>query len=368
MITQPTPRKKIVSPSSPAGLTTLKTKFGLPLLAASLVLGGAQQAFATSYSWINAKITTWSDTAAWLGGGAPVSDLDNVLTFSTSSNSKATNDLGTVLLNRLVATNSSSSNKTLTIEGNALNFVKNTGGVLPTFAIANNSASGGMNLSIPFTVTDALTVTNSGAKAVTVSGAITNTGGISFDGAGVGGITLKTGIVSGVGGITHRGSYTVSLQKANTYTGETKVSAGILDLGVANAVSSSSNVVLDGGSLQSAFSQTLGTLDLSASSTLDLSTAGTFVFADSASLAGSWAGTLSIIGTFTDGVSVKFGSSSEALTTGQLGQITINGLAATIDASGFLSAVAIPEPSSYATLLGLMTLGFVAGRRYCRKN
>ncbi len=159
------------------------------------------------------------------------------------------------------------------------------------------------------------------------------------------------------------GAGTLNIEGVNTYTGATKVSAGVVSLGAANTVSSSSNVVLDGGTLQSAFSQTLGMLDLTASSTLDLSTGGTFVFADSSSLEGSWSGMLSISGTFVDGASVKFGIGG--LTSNQLSQIDINGNAATLDGSGFLAiaSAAIPEPSSYVMLAGLLALGMGFLRR-----
>jgi hypothetical protein len=121
--------------------------------------------------------------------------------------------------------------------------------------------------------------------------------------------------------------------------------------------------VLSGGELESAFSQSLGTLNLTGISTLDLSTGGSFVFADSSALDSSWTGTLSIIGTFTDGLSVRFGTSSAGLTAGQLGQITINGLEADIDLNGYLVVAAIPEPSTYAVLVGATTLGLAAWRR-----
>lgn len=442
----------------------MKTPSGLRLLASAALLAGLQQqASAQSYSWVNAKITTWSDITGWSGGAAPTSSADNVFTFTVSQNSTATNDLGSMMVNRLVATNNSSTNKNLNItgtSGNALNFVKSSADVLPTLVIANNSATGPLTMSIPFTVTDALTITNSGSRGSTVSGAITNTGGITFDGTGAGAITLGTGVISGAGGITFNGSYTLimsgnntyagltdvqagtvrlnrsggtianasavrvsggtldvaqsdtvgavtlssgvisgagtltgssysltntgeasavlagaavaltktgagtaTLSAVNTYTGATTVSEGTLELGVANAIASGSNVVLDGGELASAFSQTLGTLDLAASSTLDLSSGGSFAFADSSALESSWTGTLSITGTFTDGASVRFGASSGGLTTAQLAQITINGLEAGIDIDGYLVVSAIPEPSTYAVLAGVVTLGLAACRR-----
>jgi autotransporter-associated beta strand protein len=366
MITQTTPQTMSASTCPSRGLKSMKTMLGIPLLASVLLAGGFQsQAFGTTYTSIaNNTTKVWSDTAMWTDGIVPVSDLDTVISISTTLNTTLTNDLGTVQLNRLSASNvGSSKNLTIAGAGNPLNFVTNSSSGLPTLAIANNSATGSLTISIPLTVTNALTITNSGSRGSTLSGAITNTGGMTFDGSGAGALTLQTGVISGAGGITHSGSYTVLLKKANTYTGVTTVSAGTLSLGIANAVSASSNVVLSGGTLQTDFTQTLGTLDLTASSTLDLSTGGTFVFADSAALAGSWAGTLSIIGTFTEGSSIRFGSGGGALTSGQLGQISINGSAAALDSSGFLVLSTVPEPSAYAVLAGAAVLGVVVLRR-----
>jgi hypothetical protein len=45
----------------------------------------------------------------------------------------------------------------------------------------------------------------------------------------------------------------------------------------------------------------------------------------------------------------------------QLSAITINGVGAQIDSSGFVTPV--PEPGTYAALAGAMALGFVAYRR-----
>jgi hypothetical protein len=60
--------------------------------------------------------------------------------------------------------------------------------------------------------------------------------------------------------------------------------------------------------------------------------------------------------------SIRVGTTGGGLTPTQLGQITINGSAATIGADGYL-AISIPEPSTYAAILGLLAVGFAALRR-----
>ena len=232
------------------------------------------------------------------------------------------------------------------------------------------------NVSGAFGKNSAVTMANDATAILDLNGFNTQIGSLAGGGAtggnvSLGSATLSTGgdntstsyagVISGTGGLTKIGTGAQALTAANLYTGATTVSAGVLNLGVDSAVSSSSNMGLSGGTLQSAFSQTLGTLNLTASSTLDLSTGGTFVFADSSAL--SWTGTLSIVGTFTDDFSVKFGAGLPGLTSGQLGQITINGLVASIDSNGFLTATAIPEPATYAAIFGAMVLAGVVYRR-----
>jgi len=201
------------------------------------------------------------------------------------------------------------------------------------------------------------------------TGTIVNNGNLTINRSNgvVQGTDFSASAISGTGSFTQTGAGTTTLNVANTYSGLTTVNAGTLNLGIANAVKNSATnaIVLGGGTLQSDFSQNLNlaTLSLTAgtASTLDLSTGGTFVFADSHSATWGSGSTLSIVGTFTS-TSVRFGTSGGGLTSGQLADITINGSAATIDSSGFL-ATAVPEPSTFAILLGVAVLGLGAHRR-----
>ena len=174
----------------------------------------------------------------------------------------------------------------------------------------------------------------------TFSGAITNnstTGGVNLTALTLAGTTAFTGIISGSGAIIKDGAGQVTLSGANTYTGTTTITAGTLTLGTAGVIPDASNVFMNGGTLTSGAttgnSETMGTMALSASSTLALGTgAHTITFANSS--VPTWnAGTLLTITGWTgtnNGNSsgtagrVFFGNSTAGLTGLQLSRIRFN--------------------------------------------
>ena len=250
--------------------------------------------------------------------------------------------------------------------------VVNNGNAVVRF---NNANSGSANAKWAFNNANTGKTTLSWSGTGTISfGSISGSGDIRTDVAGaktisVGALNLNDTffgtIVNGTGTIalTKVGTGTLTLSGANTYTGATTVSAGTLALGAASRIASTSNLVMGGGTFATGgFSQTLGTLTLSGSSTLDFG-AGTsaLVFSDSSAI--SWSGLLNLtnfdIGTDT----LRFGTSISALTIAQLNQISLSGYTASLDSSGFVTFAAIPEPSTFAVLAGLAGLGFAATRR-----
>ncbi|MEZ0217300.1 MAG: autotransporter-associated beta strand repeat-containing protein [Rariglobus sp.] len=191
---------------------------------------------------------------------------------------------------------------------------------------------------------------------------------INRNNAVVQGTDFSSTAISGTGSFTQAGTGTTTLNVANSYTGVTTVNAGTLSLAVTGAIlnSATNDIILGGGTLQSALSQNLNlaTLSLTAgtASILDLSTGGTFDFANSASSTWGIGSTLSIVGTFS-ATSVRFGTDGNGLTGGQLSQITINGQLAEINSNGFLAISSVPEPATVALVAGLSVLGLSAIRR-----
>ena len=118
-------------------------------------------------------------------------------------------------------------------------------------------------------------------------------------------------------------------------------------------------------------SYTTQTWNLAANSALTLSTAlelvsgevtvnlgsGATVNLNMSTPIATWGGTINFTGEITES---SISVTGTALTAQNLGQITINGMAVTIDGG---SLVAIPEPATYAGLLALAALAFVVHRR-----
>ena len=168
------------------------------------------------------------------------------------------------------------------------------------------------------------------------------------------------------GGTTVSGG-AIRFSAANTDIGPATINAsGSLQIGVSSALPASTAVSLAGGTLAlvGAFNQTLSTaLSMSSSSTLDFGSGfggSAIVFGDSS--AQSWTGTLTVSNyNSAGGDTLRFGTTSSALTGSQLSAISFDGIAAQIDASGFVTPV--PEPEAIAALFGAGALAFVAFRR-----
>jgi len=191
------------------------------------------------------------------------------------------------------------------------------------------------------------TVNNNGGT-LTVAGAYDVTIGIS--GATYGNLT-------GAGGLIKNGTGTLWLggSAANTFSGGTTLSAGAIVAGKANALGTGALVASGGTFNAGGLNQSLGTLDLNGSLTLDLGTGANVVsFANSSAM--DW-GTFSLsIANWTLGSDlIRFGSDSTGLTAAQLALVSFpeyGNLPAQIDANGYI--LPVPEPGAAA----LVILGF----------
>ncbi|AWI25957.1 YDG domain-containing protein [Flavobacterium pallidum] len=234
----------------------------------------------------------------------------------------------------------------------------------------NNSAQTISGLSSSWTaVTGTIAQTINLASGHTLT--INQSGNTTF---GAGAVNTLTTRLAGSGNIIKNGAGTLTLTSANTYTGTTTIAGGKLDLGVANALASSTNVTLNGGTLGTAtgFTQTVGTLNLNNNATIALGAGShTLTFADSHLI--TWNGTtLTITGwTGTAGASgtagkIFVGSNASGLDNTQLAKISFTGysghaailstgeivpeaLTPTINVSGTLSALTTTYRTASAT-------------------
>lgn len=190
---------------------------------------------------------------------------------------------------------------------------------------------------------DQITLNGGGISAVSGDISFTSNRGIRLNSSGgkfnpsSGRTITLTNVVSGTGDLNKEGAGTIILSGAHTYTGNTNVMAGTLQLASAERIANTSNLILSGGTFRTGsstgYSETAGTLELKASSTIMLGTGShNLVFANSSGI--NWDGTaLTINGwTGTEGVSgtagkIFVGSDASGLTAAQLAKITFSGTA-----------------------------------------
>lgn len=203
------------------------------------------------------------------------------------------------------------------------------------------------------------TVTNT--PNVTMTTSTTSTIAQTATGTGTGGLT-------GLGTFTKTGTGTTTIASTvgtNNFGAQTiDVNQGTLLFGASNRVADSSNFRLSGGTLATGgFSDTVGTLTLTANSTIDMGAGASILnFSNSSSTTWTTGATLSITnwsgipntGGGTD--QIFFGTTSSGLTSAQLDQIFFinpaslpaGTYAAKILASG--EVVPVPEPGIWAAL------------------
>jgi autotransporter-associated beta strand protein len=189
-----------------------------------------------------------------------------------------------------------------------------------------------------------------GTNNTTANNVITSTPAATLTVNGAGsygtGSNQNSGIITGAISLVKSGTGTLVLGDANTYTGTTTISGGTLQLANNNVLPDATAVTLSGGTLSSGattgFTETMGTLNLAASSTIALGTGNhTLTFANSSAVGWTAGHTLTITGwTGTAGASgtagkIFVGNNATGLTAAQLAQISFSGyMGCTILATG----------------------------------
>ncbi|MGB6036898.1 MAG: autotransporter-associated beta strand repeat-containing protein, partial [Cryomorphaceae bacterium] len=180
-----------------------------------------------------------------------------------------------------------------------------------TYSGVTRVFSGSINLTSSLAIQNSTLLLNTGSGTINFGTPATYTlGGLAGgDGLNMQGKTLAIGnnnsntTYNGAlsnGSLEKIGTGTLNLAGTNTYSGTTTITQGTLELGANNVLSTSSAIVLNGGTLRSipaTGNSTLGTLELAESSTIDLGgTAEQLTFANSSAIPWDSEATLTISG------------------------------------------------------------------------
>jgi autotransporter-associated beta strand protein len=217
----------------------------------------------------------------------------------------------------------------------------------------NGVANGGAlrNVAGDNTWSGAITIGAGGARihsdsgTLTLSGAINISPGMDVTFGGAGNVLRSAGAILGGGNLIKEGIGTLTLAATITsinfnYNGTTIINGGTLALGASNVLPDITAVSLGSATLDAAIAgtETAGTLQVTGAATIQLGTNAALAFADSSAI--DWSGgTLNLTGTFVSGSSLRFGGSSNGLTSAQLALISATGFSNfALDANGYLTA------------------------------
>src|SRR5436305_9252032 len=201
------------------------------VLAALLTLASSfiavSQVVATTYTWDGNGTNTgngkWSTAVNWDANGVPVSNLTTTdVVFG-----------GNFHLTPLMDANYSIHQLTFASGAGAFNLTSNAGTEILTIGTGGitNSSSNVQSISSPL-VLGAAQTWNASTAGLTINSATVTNGGFLLTISGANNTSIAAAI-SGTGGLTKNGAGILTLNgtTANTYTGLTTVNAGELDLG-----------------------------------------------------------------------------------------------------------------------------------------
>jgi fibronectin-binding autotransporter adhesin len=273
------------SSSSDSGTLTLSgvnTFSGTTTVAFGTLALGVNNALASGLSVSSGatfSMGTFSDLIGPLSGAGSITNLSTGKTLTVAQGSGSNTFSGTIAgAGALAVGNSAADTGTLILSGANSSYtgaLSVNDGILQLNSagtISNGSVSANSGGTLSFNTTAASSfanVTGNGGTITDASSGHTNTISIftlsattAFSVTNSNETLAITNAFSGTGfGISKAGSGLLQLNGANTYTGATTVTAGTLQLGVANAVGSSSALTLTGGTFDmNSLSDSVGVL------------------------------------------------------------------------------------------------------------
>jgi autotransporter-associated beta strand protein len=209
----------------------------LAVISLGLAVAAHPSALAQSFTWAGTTSGTWSDPTKWQGGVAPPAggSATTALTFAAAGSTAytATNNLGNPFaLERLTFESTSAGLLTIaSASGNSLSF----GGVNPVILV---NGSGGATVSSGLQLNANTTIGGAGTGALTLSGAISQTGG------------PRGLVITSTAPFATLDTRVVTLSGANTFAGGVTLQAGNLALSGSDAALGTGSLTVNGGSLR----------------------------------------------------------------------------------------------------------------------
>jgi autotransporter-associated beta strand protein len=273
-------------------------------------------------TWTGSSSTAWSTNGNWTGNAPGAGD--NAVFNSTFSNQPAvsgnTNAGGIWFTGSIGQSTTISGSGTLTLQGNTINGTTGLG------ILIDNANAFTLSITAALKVGNAQTWTNNSGNLLSISTVDLNNKGLTVNGSGN---TTITGVVSsnGTGTITKSGTGTLTLQGANSYTGTTTVSGGVLNIQNATALGTTAGgtTVSSGATLQIQGGITVGTEALNLSGNGASGQTGAFV---------NVSGTNNYGGLITLGAASTISSDSGTLNITNTGTILGAGFGLTLAGSG----------------------------------
>ena len=314
----------------------------------ALTLNGT--GISTNGALINSAVTS----STWVGGVSLASDAGvggsgDITLSGVISGANSLIKFGTGTLTISGTNTFGGAGKTVSIDNGTViisSFGNNFGNLSNSFSIGSSSTSATLKFSSATGTVSRIfsigssggTMENTSTGTVTFDQNATLNGELTANISGASGNIIYSGILSGAGSLKVNSATTtqvVRLNAVNTYSGSTTITAGFLRIGIANAIPSSSNVIMNGGTLSNNTTNfgftTSGTLNLQSNSIVEFGTSGNFNFG--ASNLFSWtAGAILTItgwqgnpGSAGIGARIFVGSNSSSLISSQLDQINFDG-------------------------------------------